>query len=47
MFVVGWISFERLDMDVDMDKNGIIDGPKSSLLFLKQLIIEHKGVTLK
>lgn len=47
MFVVGWISFERLDMNVDMNKNRIIDGPKSSLHFLKQLLIKHEGVTLK
>lgn len=47
MFVVGWISFERLDMDVDMDKNGITDRPRSSSHFIKQLNTKHESVTLR
>lgn len=48
-FIVGWISFERLDMDkdVDMDKNGITDGPRSSLHFIKQPNTKREGVTLR
>lgn len=48
-FVVGWISFERLDkdMDMDMDKNGITDDPKSSLQFIKQLHAKQEVVTLE
>lgn len=48
-FVVGWISFERLDMDtdVDMDKNGITDGPRLSLHFIKHPNTKHEGVTLR
>lgn len=46
-FVAGWISFKRLDMDVGVDKNGITDGPKLSLHFIKQLNTKREGVTLK
>lgn len=48
-FVVGWISFERLDkdIDVDVDKNGITDDPKSSLHFIKQLNAKQEVVTLE
>lgn len=44
-----WISFERLDkdMNVDIDKIGITGGPKSSLHFIKQLNTKYKGVKLK
>lgn len=48
-FVVGWISFERLDrdMDVDVDKSGTTDDPKSSSHFIKQLNAKQEGVTLE
>lgn len=48
-FVVGWISFERLDKDMykDVDKNGITDDPKSSLHFIKQLNAKQEAVTLE
>lgn len=34
-------------MDVDVDKNGITDDPKSSLHFIKQLIAKQEVVTLE
>lgn len=48
-FVVGWISFERLDkdMDMDVDKNATTDDPKSSFHFIKQLIAKQESATLE
>lgn len=48
-FVAGWISFERLDkdMDVDVDKNGTTDDPKSSFHFIKQLNAKQEVVSLE
>lgn len=44
-FVVGWISFERLDRG--MDKNRNADGPRSYLHFTKQPNTKHEVLTLK
>lgn len=48
-FIVGWISRGRLDTDtdVDIDKNGITYGSKSSLHFITQLNTNREDITPK